>query len=761
MSGSHDHDPGNTLWRRGLALGLLLWLVVAVGGAWQPLAAQTKAEAAPPPLSIALLVSSRPDLCFDPGDVGAITTLARREQERLNRQGGVAGRRVELKLLDDRSDADTAVANIRSALADPSTVAMIGLANSNRAKTAFDKLGQQIRESGIPFLSHIAVNSIFQGVPNVLTTQASQDEDRLPVMVQFIRRMNFARVAFVGLDDAVFSRGLGDGLKKGLGAEGVIADQRLRSASNEVLDPGSLAAAVADLKEKRPDLIVLGFGGKRVATLLTDLGKAGVTPSLFVAGQIAMLPPEIATSYPNAMYQLAWDRLPEADNDRLRQLLERDAPEDWVFEGRKQNEAAGWAAGKCEARPEAATPDPHEAANLRAIGTGARYADMVGLIAETARLAKPGTDIATLRRQALQQLTTTYAAGRGVFKGRFDNWAFQASTRTAVRTPFVVILPSGLGRTQLAPVQFVRIRDGSLRQIDTLYADIDLIRAHRVDDNGKTFSAEFYLSMRSGRVATVEQIEFTNAVLDPKTNGRQLTIEVLHGGGTSDAYPEGMRIYKVSGLFTFEPQLAGYPFDTQRFSIEMQPKRADQPFVVQPPPLDLRDKELATDGWTQKNQYVGYSEDFVPLLDAYSHQPSVVPFYKASFVWMMKRETTDYYLRVVVPLAFIMIVAYLSYFIGTMHFEAIVTIQVTALLSAVALYLSLPKLDSDAATLSDRIFVFNYMIVSVMIVVTILRINPFAAGYRWIKGALSIIHVAGIPAMVAAMAIYVWRLTEM
>lgn len=727
----------------------------------QPLHAQSKAEAAPSPTSVAVLVSSRPDQCYDQGDVGAITELTRREQDRINRLGGIAGRRIEIKLLDDRSDAQATVANLRTALADPSTLAIVGLANSNRAKTAFEAAGKEIRDSGIPFLSHIAVNSIFQAFPNVLTTQASQDEDRLPVMVQFIRRMNFSRVAFLGLEDAVFSRGLGDGLGKSLGAEVLVGDHRLRSPSNEALDPAGAAIAVEDLKSKRPDLIVLGFGGKRAAAILGDLVKSGVTPALFVAGQISSLPHDLVNAYPNAMYQLAWDRLPEADNDRLRQLLEREQPQAWVFEGRKQAEAPDWAAGKCEVRPERAEADPLDAANLRAITTGARFADMIALIADAGRQFKSGTDIGVLRRQVLEHVTTAYAAGRGVFKGRFDSWSFQPGSRTAVRTPFVVIQPRGLGRTQLAPIQFVRVRDGSLRQIDTLYGDIDLVRAHRVDDNEKTFAAEFYLSMRGGRDAGLEQIEFTNAVLDPKTNGRQLTVEVLHGGGMSDAYPEGMKVFKVSGRFTFEPQLAGYPFDTQRFSIDIQPKRADQPFVVQPPPLELRDKALATDGWDLKTQYVGYSEDFVPLLNAYTHEPSIVPFYKASFVWMMKRETTDYYLRVVVPLAFIMIVAFLSYFIGTAHFEAIVTIQVTALLSAVALYLSLPKLDSDAATLSDRIFVFNYMIVSLMIVVTILRINPFVAGYRWMKALLTAVHLALIPALIVAMGIYVWRLTDM
>src|SRR5262249_11532502 len=153
------------------------------------------------------------------------------------------------------------------------------------------------------------------------------------------------------------------------------------------------------------------------------------------------------------------------------------------------------------------------------------------------------------------------------------------------RTPFVVILPTGLGRTQLAPVQFVRLRGGNLRQIETLYVDIDLIRLQSVDDNEKTFFAEFYLAMHDNGTSSIDQIDFTNSYIDPKTNGRQISVEVMHGGGPSDAYPEGMKIYKVSGRFAFDPQLARYPFDSQRFAIDLQPKRGDRPFIVQPPPL--------------------------------------------------------------------------------------------------------------------------------------------------------------------------------
>src|SRR6478736_8953102 len=106
----------------------------------------------------------------------------------------------------------------------------------------------------------------------------------------------------------------------------------------------------------------------------------------------------------------------------------------------------------------------------------------------------------------------------------------------------------------------------------------------------------------------------------------------------------------------------------------------------------------------------------------------------------MKRETTDYFLRVVVPLAFILFIAYLSIFISTHHFEAIVTIQVTALLSAVALYLALPKLDANIETLSDRMFLFTYFMLSVIIAITIAREHKRVEPIRWLKTGLIFLH---------------------
>ncbi len=742
-----------------LALAALALVVPSIGTASAASVAVDKAEAASrPPVTVSVLVSSRTDVCFDPGHVGAVTRFIKLEQDRINARGGIGGRRLDVEILDDASKQDAATANVRKALTNPATLAVIGFTNSNRAKVTFDDLGSLIQSSGVPFISDISVNSIFAKYPTVFTTRASQDDERMPVTTAFLKTLSFQRIAFIGAKDSVFASSFADGLKAALGDKGLAADHRL-SVNDDKFDPAELTAMAVSLKTANPDIVILAVGSARTPDVMKAVSAQGVTPPAFLFGRIDQLPTDVVNAYPSDLYQLAWDTLPEVFNDRLRKRIAEDAPQNWVFEGRKIPEAPGWAKGECKERT-LAEPDPLEAANLRAIGFGTQFADMLALVAKAAAVEGPKSEIAAMRTLVQRQLQTAYASGRGVFRGSFESWSFDRTSRAAARLPFIVMQPKGLGRRQLAPFQFARMKSGALRQIPTLYADVDLIRTYNIDDNDKTFFAEFYLSLRSTAAISTDQIEFVNAYLDPRTGGRQITVTNLHDGSESDAYPTGMKIYKVSGRFLFQPNLANYPFDNQTFQISLQPKRADAPFIVQPPPFEMRDQTVDTDGWEVRSQFVGYDSDYVPLVDSFSLEPSIVPFYTANFVWQMERQTTDYYLRVVVPLTFILIVAYLSIFIPQIHFEAIVTIQVTALLSAVALYFSIPKVSSDVATVSDRIFVFDYMLVCLMIVISILRVNHHIASRRWLKSSLLVLHVTLIPLLVAAMAWYVHSLSS-
>ncbi len=700
--------------------------------------------AAGPPVSMALMVDADIGRCYDRGYVAAVERLVNLEEQKINARGGVNGRPVEVTILDGRRDTEQTIENVRKALALPDLLALIGLSSSTRGERLFASLGNDIRETGVPFISHISVSDVFADYPNVFSTRPSQEAERVPVMAAFVEEMGFRSVAFLGRDGPTYIRAIGDNLKKSKIADRVTADHRIGRAGNRgaQLDGDAVDAAIADMKANEADLVVLAVGTVTSDDILKTFVQAGFTPAIMLIGDLSRVADALAGNYPNAIYQLDWGNVPEVDQDSVRNVVMRGDPAEWLFEGAKLADSPGWNEGTCDPDYE---PEPLSPTNLRAIGFGAQFADMVSLVSKAANRAGRQAELTEMRKRVLRALGKTYAAGKGAFQGRFETWSFFPDVRTRAQTPFVVILPHTLGRTQLAPIQFVRTQQGTLSRIDTLYLDVDMLRTYAIDNNARSFYADFYLSIRASERIGLKDLKFNNAFIDPRTNGPHLTIETVYGGGPSDAYPESMRIYRISGRFRFNPDFSNYPFDAQNFSIDIQPRSGDEQFIIQPPPHELRDPGLTVDNWDLTNQYVSYAQGFVPVVDAFTHQPSITPFYETRFVWQLTRETTDYYLRVLVPLMFILIVAYLSIFIPQSHLEAIITLQVTALLAAVALYLSLPQIDSDTATVSDRIFVLDYMMVSLMIFISILRINVREHRWRWLNGALVVTHAILIP----------------
>ncbi len=265
----------------GVALAISLTLLLT-----HPAAAIEEAQAAKgPPFKVPVFISSRTDVCYDPGDVAAIKQLTLVEQDRINARGGVSGRPIELEFLDDKREEATTLANVRAAMSDSQTLAMIGISNSTRGKAVFDALGGDILKSGIPFITDLSVSSLFAAYPNVYTTRASQESDSVPVIAKFTKQLNFTRPAFMSLKDAVASSELGAGLKAILGEGGLVADIRVGVADDKPV-ADDMAAAIAQIREQRPDLLYLYIGGNNIASVMGELVASGVTPALFIGGRI-------------------------------------------------------------------------------------------------------------------------------------------------------------------------------------------------------------------------------------------------------------------------------------------------------------------------------------------------------------------------------------------------------------------------------------------------------------------------------------------
>ncbi len=727
-----------------VALLSLSWLAIWPGSG--------RAQSSLEPDTIAVFLSSDFDGCYVPGVVRAIRQFTQEAADGINARAGRKARPLRVRFFDDEDDADKTVAAMETALADPTLVAMIGIPSSTRGKAVFDRHGAAIRAMGVPFVTEISLNSIFADQPSVFTMASSVDNE-VAVLKAFIAARSFQRPAFVGLAQDLYTGALGDGLNASGSGPALVADHRIPIIDYKMA-PGQADSAIADLKAKKPDVIVLGLGSGPGAAFVEELDAVGIDAPVFVVlGRITrLLGRTDSLEAKRAFYQFGWDGVPNAYNERLRRRIWEAGEGNWIFEDKPAVlPAAEWARRGCKTRE----PDIRSVMddkNRRAIGRGAQYRDMLTLIAEAAARG-PERASREERRRLIAQEIVGHVQSRRMHHGWWQDWSFTPQRASAADTLIIERAP-GSTDIVLAPAQYVRVA-GQLEARPVVYISLDLISIARIDTNDRSFDAEFYLSFRSGaKDIDIESIEFTNAYRAQTGRDKLVSWRQIHGGQESSSFPSGIKLYRVSGKFNFEPELGRYPFDTQRLSISFQPSSAARPFLIQPPSARSVTAPFTIDGWAAREGYVGSDQDIIPTLDNLVSTKRLVPFYKFNYTWVVTRNATDYYLRVVVPLGFILLVTYFSVFLGFQRFDSIIAIQVTALLSAIALYLALPKVDSDQATLSDKVFMITYALVSLMIGLSVLKDWGRVAKHTFVRRSVWLVQSVVYPAVAIGMMSY-------
>jgi len=695
-----------------------VWLAVLVLLAIAPrpgLAQSAESE----PLTVGIHVSSDGNRCYAPGLVAAIRYFTTRYAEQVNQSGGIHGRNLKPVIFDDFESAERTVANVAEALADPTTIGMLGVPSSTRGRAVFEKLGDDIRETAVPFITEMSLDEIFAGHPNVFT-MASSVRNELEVINEAIASGGYERPVFVGLDNDLYSFALEEGIASG----STPLLRRFRVPVRDYQLPETVSRKTAeDIAELDPDMIVTSIHSGPTARLLTDLTALGIkAPVMILLGRVASVGRALeGEEYGGPISQIAREGVPNVYSERLRTRIWRSPADRWVFEDVKNENSPGWQNGRCIESNITEPRQIYDPANTRAVGRGTQYRDMLALIVQAARSAPKGADVEALRAHISQSLRV-FTEGRHVLKGLWKDWSF-TQNRTAAGDTLLLTKQPADTTIVLSPVQYQRI-NGKLQQAATLYTSVDLIRLSHIDTNDQSFDAEFYLSIKSAdNRLTTDDIDFTNAFRAPTGEGKLISIREIHSGDGLSNFPEGVRLYKVSGRFMFEPELSRYPFDKQRFSVSFQPRSTSQSFLIQPREPTAQRSDPNIDGWRLIDSYVGADQDIIPTIGQSLSERRVVPFYKFNATWVAERLAFDYYTRVIIPLGFILLVTYFSVFLPHARFDSTMGIQVTALLSSIALYLALPKVETDQATLSDTVFMITYAAVSSMIGLSILKDN--------------------------------------
>ncbi|MEL7542784.1 MAG: hypothetical protein AAGJ70_03320, partial [Pseudomonadota bacterium] len=469
-------------------------------------------------------------------------------------------------------------------------------------------------------------------------------------------------------------------------------------------------------------------------------------PSFVVLGRVSRIKRLLASErYPADMFELGREGVPEVYNERLQQRIWKNPNDPWIFDDLRSANAPTSCNKFIDPTP---ITDVRERKNRRAVGRGAQHGDALMLMAEAARGASPDTSVEDLRK-AITNGLAAHRAGEKIFRGWWQDWSFTDARAVAEQT-LLIRQRSDETDITLAPRQYVQ-RSGDVLDVPVVYTAVDVVRLFRVDSNEKTFMAEFYLSFRTTGKVSLPDIEFTNAFRSPLSNEPVISARRIYAAEDN----QGLQLWRITGKFTFDPELGDYPFDRQRFSISFQPSKTTEPFFIQPPPTRLRKTDFKTDGWKSLSAYVGSDQDIISVVGTRAGDRVILPLDKFNYTWIMKRKATDYYLQVIVPLIVILAVTWLSVFIPSQRLESVVAIQVTALLSSIALYLAIPKVDYDRATVSDLVFVVTYTAISVMLGLSILRANLNAREAERLATTVKIVQLAMLPMIVLFMSEFI------
>ena len=650
-------------------------LVLVVFAAWWLYRLTQK----PDPYKIGIIIS-RTEVSEQEWDV--VENLVSKRLEEINENNGINGHPLQAIYLDDDGDSTKLVELIEETVKENKILAFIGAKSVWRAMAA----GPIVTREQIPFIGDYVYTHLTDKFPTMYTSSLGVKEGTR--VFEELLRAKATKVGFIGEQNAPHSQTFFQGVKnleaKGLGFS--LTYHKFFPKGHQFSSPE--LKAMADSIREKVDFLIFTNEVPSIYPVLEAMEKYQAQVPVY-CGLIDIAQLDSSNPYFVAaeLYDFNSLGIPGTHNSRLQQELEL-------------------------------TPNSTYAQTLQEyqLGLAGSLADLIGLITEAAtdNSLPPNTSIRKQINQGLQQ----YINGNKIYRGWMNDYYF-TDERALGGTILVAWKPRNRSMPILAPRQFF-FSDTSMQQTQVLYTSLDLARIDQVNDQEKTFLATFYLQIQSIEELDIKQVSFSNAARNTIDHEPLIDTRLIRTRTDTTGFGFHHYLYKVSGKFQYEPDLKNYPLDEQYFPISLQSNNALKHFLIQPSYAVNRDTIFESEGWSYKRQFVGFDQNRISASNTFTTNRKSIPLYKFSFVYVMKRTSIDYFLKTLMPLFTILTIAYFSVYIPPREFEAEAAMQVTALLSSIALYFSTFKPQIQYATASDKIFIFSYIMVTTLIGTTIL-----------------------------------------
>lgn len=193
--------------------------------------------------------------------------------ESINAKGGVNGRKVVLKTLDDGYDPPKAAANTRSLINDEKVFALFGYVGTPTSAASMPIF----TEAKVPFVgAFTGAESLRSPLNRYIFNVRASYYDETEAIIQHLTAMSVDKIAIFYQNDAYGQAGLA-------GVERALARRNLKLAGKGTVERNTVEvkAAVASLLKADAQAIVMISAYKSCAAFIKDMRKAGAHPTFW------------------------------------------------------------------------------------------------------------------------------------------------------------------------------------------------------------------------------------------------------------------------------------------------------------------------------------------------------------------------------------------------------------------------------------------------------------------------------------------------
>ena len=191
----------------------------------------------------------------------------------VNAQGGVNGRKIVLKSVDDRYEPEGAAAATRKLINDEKVFALFGYVGT----PTFNAAAPILTEAKVPLVAAFTGAESLRDPLNryVFNVRASY-YDETEQIVQHLTAMSMDRIAVFYQNDAYGKTGL-EGVKRALKKR----NMQLAGEATVERNTVDVAKAIAEMQKVKPQAVVMVSAYKSCAAFIKEMKKTGMAPSFW------------------------------------------------------------------------------------------------------------------------------------------------------------------------------------------------------------------------------------------------------------------------------------------------------------------------------------------------------------------------------------------------------------------------------------------------------------------------------------------------